>query len=146
MLDQKYEASDSTRSQSPAPEEIRAQLRRMLQCKFFRHSPRILNVRSARIITERSAVRRDVGNKLDRSLSTTHKSHLRSSQRHKSVTPLFPPPPPKPKDPPPCLTNQKRCFDTPPPFHQTEHEPPNLSKKKKREKPVFSCLRPPLTE
>jgi len=41
MLDQKHEASDSTRSQSPAPEEIRAQLRRMLQCKFFRHSPRL---------------------------------------------------------------------------------------------------------
>jgi len=41
MLDQKYEASDSTRSQMPAPEEIRAQLRRMLQCKFFRHSPRL---------------------------------------------------------------------------------------------------------
>jgi len=41
MLEQKYEASDSTRSQLPTSDEIRLQLRRMLQCKFFRHSPRL---------------------------------------------------------------------------------------------------------
>jgi CheY-like chemotaxis protein len=41
MLEQKQEASDSTRTHAPSPDEIRAQLRRMLQCKFFRHSPRL---------------------------------------------------------------------------------------------------------
>jgi len=41
MLEQKQEAFDSTRTHAPSPDEIRAQLRRMLQCKFFRHSPRL---------------------------------------------------------------------------------------------------------
>lgn len=41
MFDQKNLTSEPIQSQGPAPEEIRAQLRRMLQCKFFRHSPRL---------------------------------------------------------------------------------------------------------
>jgi len=41
MLEQKNEASDSNQSRMPTPDEIRLQLRRMLQCKFFRHSPRL---------------------------------------------------------------------------------------------------------
>src|SRR3954469_4483213 len=41
MLDQKTYSSEPIPAQSPAPDEIRAQLRRMLQCKFFRHSPRL---------------------------------------------------------------------------------------------------------
>src|SRR3982751_488898 len=41
MLEQKQEAFDSTRTHAPSPDDVRAQLRRMLQCKFFRHSPRL---------------------------------------------------------------------------------------------------------
>lgn len=32
---------DTTPSQTPSTEEVRLQLRRMLQCKYFRHSPRL---------------------------------------------------------------------------------------------------------
>lgn len=41
MYDQKQETSDPIQPQCPPPDEIRTQLRRMLQCKFFRHSPRL---------------------------------------------------------------------------------------------------------
>jgi CheY-like chemotaxis protein len=41
MFDQNHLMSDTNRLQCPPPEDIRTQLRRMLQCKFFRHSPRL---------------------------------------------------------------------------------------------------------
>lgn len=41
MLDQETFTSDLIQTQSPSPDEIRLQLQRMLQCKFFRHSPRL---------------------------------------------------------------------------------------------------------
>lgn len=41
MYDQKQDNPDTIQPQAPTPDEIRSQLRRMLQCKFFRHSPRL---------------------------------------------------------------------------------------------------------
>lgn len=41
MYDQTFLIAETIQTQYPSPDEIRIQLRRMLQCKFFRHSPRL---------------------------------------------------------------------------------------------------------
>jgi hypothetical protein len=41
MYDQQPTLTDNPEARSPSPEDVRAQLGRMLQCRLFRHSPRL---------------------------------------------------------------------------------------------------------
>jgi CheY-like chemotaxis protein len=41
MYDQPLTLTDNSEARSPSPDDVRAQLGRMLQCRLFRHSPRL---------------------------------------------------------------------------------------------------------